>query len=271
MNGQPYFLALFILLEFACASRLERGCSRPDQYRGKSVPEILSEANATFRNDKKRKAVVYSVYGSNDLYIKGLYENIKMVRHFYPGWDVLVYLDKGVPKEAVDKMIAEGAKVEIGEYRFAASRFFAADKEEYDLFVSRDADSRIYPREVAAVADWLREDWAILHGMRDLHGHTNPMLAGMWGARSRELREKLKEVFGSDTSMEGLYRKYRPDVSTYGDDEKFLREVVLKAVGEGAFLSHESVYCKAFEHSRGFPIPLSVGSPGIGSIIHPKN
>lgn len=270
MAGYFSVITMFIPLLFSCVSRLERGCPRPDAYRGKSVPEILNEANLTFRNDKKRKAVVYSIYGSNELYIKGLLENIKMVRHFYPGWDVLVFLDKGVPEEAVGRMKAEGVKVEIGEYRFAASRFFAADKEDYDLFISRDADSRIYPREVAAVADWLKADWAILHGMRDLRGHRNPMLAGMWGAHSRELREKLKEAYGPDVTMESLYRKFRPDVSAYGDDETFLRDVVLKAVGEDAFLSHESVYCTAFSNSRGFPIPLSVGTPGIGSIIHPK-
>ena len=56
--------------------------------------------------------------------------------------------------------------------------------------------------------------------------------------------------------MEKLYKAYignRKEV--FGDDENFLRDKILKAVGVDHFLTHESVRCDAFPHSRGFPIP----------------
>ena len=50
------------------------------------------------------------------------------------------------------------------------------------IFLSRDLDSRITEREVAAVVEWLQSGQA-LHVMRDHPGHKVPMLGGTWGAR----------------------------------------------------------------------------------------
>ena len=50
------------------------------------------------------------------------------------------------------------------------------------MFISRDLDSRISEREVAATQEWLQSGLAV-HAMRDHPGQKHPLLGGMWGAR----------------------------------------------------------------------------------------
>ena len=59
------------------------------------------------------------------------------------------------------------------------------------IFISRDLDSRITAREVAAVTEWLQSGKA-LHAMRDHPWCIAVLMAGAWGARTtgEELREK---------------------------------------------------------------------------------
>ena len=50
------------------------------------------------------------------------------------------------------------------------------------VFLSRDLDSRITAREVAAVEEWLQSG-APLHSMRDHPAHKSSLMGGAWGAR----------------------------------------------------------------------------------------
>ena len=69
-----------------------------------------------------------------------------------------------------------------------------------DAFLIRDLDSRISPREHAAVSAFLgNRKKKFLHVMRDHPAHQSSMLAGMWGAMldSRETRRKFLVSFKS--------------------------------------------------------------------------
>ena len=50
-----------------------------------------------------------------------------------------------------------------------------------DRFLSRDSDSLILNREVAAVMQWLSKSEATFHIMRDHADHCNEILAGKYG------------------------------------------------------------------------------------------
>ena len=64
-------------------------------------------------------------------------------------------------------------------------RFFPTLDPQVSIFISRDLDSRITAREVAAVAEWLGSPGGeAVHCMRDHPQHYMPIMAGMWGARS---------------------------------------------------------------------------------------
>ena len=64
------------------------------------------------------------------------------------------------------------------------------------VMVSRDLDSRLTGREVAAVTQWLDDpDKLPFHVMRDNPHHGTEILGGMWGARmDTGYRDKFKEI-----------------------------------------------------------------------------
>jgi hypothetical protein len=258
-----------ILFLLSCSTaRLSRSkyCAAPTEYASKSVAQIVSESRKTVSEGKEKRALVFGLFGSKKLYTEGLMRNLGTAKDMYPNWDVVVYMDSAtVPQEIIDRARAAGAVVKLSpEYHHASARFYAADLAEYDRFVVRDVDSRLMLREVAAVADWIQQDWAIVHGMRDAPAQSDPLQAGMWGARSKLLRQKLLAKKGK-SSMEELYKDFIGDQKeVYGDDQRFLKDIILPSVGEEAFLSHESLECNAFKHSRGFPIIRSPSSASIG-------
>jgi len=63
-----------------------------------------------------------------------------------------------------------------------------------DTFIIRDSDSRLTPRDAAAVSDWLKQGANyIFHCIRDHPSHSNfPISGGLWGAR----RTAFVQLFG---------------------------------------------------------------------------
>ena len=53
------------------------------------------------------------------------------------------------------------------------------------MTISRDLDSSITAREVAAVEEWLQSEKP-LHSMRDHPAHHHPLMAGMWGTKTTQ-------------------------------------------------------------------------------------
>lgn len=146
------------------------------------------------------KAVSVSVYGKEDMYCIGAIRNAELVSKFYPGWKCIVWHDDTVPQEVIEKLsefdhviLKDMTGSEIpGMYW----RFLCLDMEEVEIFCVRDADSRIFEREVSAVNDWLSKNKA-LHLMRDHPHHNYPVMGGMWGFRNDIVRfpieKKLRE------------------------------------------------------------------------------
>ncbi len=64
-----------------------------------------------------------------------------------------------------------------------------------ETFLSRDLDSRINPREVAAVEEFLASDKAKVHVMRDHPAHVAFMMGGMWGAKVSKLRKEFLQAY----------------------------------------------------------------------------
>lgn len=251
-------------------TRFEGKCKRPDAYKYKSVATIIKESKDIVQRASERKAIAYGLYGKKRIYLEGILANIKMAQKYLSSWDVVVYVDEeSVPKEYIDEMKALGAKVKLGKYAHMFARFYIADAPEYDRFIVRDSDSRFYPREIAAIADWMDTDWAILHGMRDAASAEMPLQGGMWGAISKPLREKLKAKWKTE-KMEDLAKEYMGDRKmVWNDDQIFLAKYVVEAVGFDHFLSHETIHCDEYPGSRGFPIPKGPSDIHIGTRVQP--
>jgi Flp pilus assembly protein TadD len=129
----------------------------------------------------------FSLWGARATYVDGMIANAGLVRTLYPGWTCRVYLDQSVPQPVVDKLRQAGAQIvampRAGSHYGLFWRFLAADDDQVQYFLCRDADSRINTintQEVAAATEWLGTGRPF-HVMRDAPFHTELMLAGLWG------------------------------------------------------------------------------------------
>jgi len=161
--------------------------------------------------------VSYSLWGDQDFYYDGAFENIDLVKEKYPGFIPRFYCSPTIPDKWKSKYEGNGAEVVIVEngkddWTGLFWRFYAL--EEDGIVLIRDTDSRIIDREVLAVNAWLESEYDF-HAMRDHMEHTTtPILGGMFGARNGLLKNirKMIDDWGPKNKK--------------GDDQEFLRDRV---------------------------------------------
>ena len=105
------------------------------------------------------------------------------------------------------------------------------------VFISRDLDSSITAREVAAVEEWLQSENP-LHLMRDNPAHCFvPILAGMWGTRTTEDTIRQEWV----RSIENIVKDNLRKKSSYGTDQILLKKWVWPWV-KSRVMQHDSYW-----------------------------
>lgn len=187
---------------------------------GGFTPELQGWLNSRFPEPSRfekpkievrqaKRALSFSLYGETSVYPAVLLDNITLAERHYPGWDVVVHAERG--HYATRRLMDAGARVierdpELGH----AGTHWRFDPLDYEVLCVRDADSRVNPREAAAVNEWLATG-KVLHVMRDHKRHRKKMMAGMWGVRCEAA---------------GMLRNRRGGGTAYGDDEAWLAENV---------------------------------------------
>jgi hypothetical protein len=200
-------------------------------------------------NNLIKKAVSFSLYGNNPKYTKGLLNNIPLVSTFYPGWKIFVYYNNTVPNDIIDelsnthhvKLINMSESILPGMFW----RFLVNDDDEVDLFIVRDADSRVSLRESIAVHSWLQSGKK-LHIMRDHPHHTFKILGGMWGLRvtNKNIEKLIINYLGNNN--------YSQQVGVREIDQNFLRDTIYKKYYFSSLIHAE--YNKYEFFSKKFPV-----------------
>lgn len=105
------------------------------------------------------------------------------------------------------------------------------------IFASRDTDSYLSEREVAAVHQWLDSDkqW---HIMRDLPQHGSRILGGLWGGKNH-LNMTLA------IHLRSLLLGKQPEPQ-YGFDQQTLNKVVWPVIRSDAMI-HDCYHCEEIE------------------------
>jgi len=177
-----------------------------------------------------KKIIAYSLWGDNPMYNVGAVENADNASELYPDWTCRYYVGESVPNETLKKL-ASKSNTEIIMVKLSNDwtgmfwRFFAIDSADMVLF--RDVDSRLTPREKHAVDEWLGSD-KVIHIMRDHPYHTERIMGGMWGVRSKPfmsvLEQKLKCSNVSFMAIIQEWTKKAPHtLNEKGIDQMFLR------------------------------------------------
>jgi hypothetical protein len=140
-------------------------------------------------------------------------------------------------------------------------RFFPTLDPQVDVFLSRDLDSIVNPREREAEEEWLQSGKS-LHVMRDHPQHDVPMLGGLWGAQTTGARKVWGEVWKNIWTNIIADPLSKSDRGKKGPDQTLLARHVWGKV-PGGVIQHDSFFCtKYLEGSKGFPSqrPNSTGN-----------
>ena len=118
-------------------------------------------------------------------------ENIKLANIIYPTWNIRIYYDN-VPNSWLE--IISKYKIDLIKEKFNCNiqfqiwRILPLYDKKVDIFICRDADSRLNFREKATVDEWLVSKKP-LHIMRDHPtGHKSLILAGMCGFNNKIIK-----------------------------------------------------------------------------------
>ena len=142
-----------------------------------------------------KKIISYSLWGDTPMYNVGAVENAVNAEELYPDWICRYYVGESVPNETLEKL-ASKANTELimvkssNDWTGMFWRFFAIDDSDVTIF--RDTDSRLSNRERIAVNEWL-ESYQPLHIMRDHPLHSERIMGGMWGVKSKAFMQTLKK------------------------------------------------------------------------------
>ena len=194
------------------------------------MTDTMNETENTLNVEINQRAigcVSFSLWGDESKYTLGIIENAKLMPEVYPGWVMRVYVSRGhyiIPwllDLDVEVFEMDPAKGSFGMFW----RFLAAACSDFPRVIVRDADSRINPREAAAVEEWIRSGKS-LHVMRDHYWHLQkPIIGGCWGIKTG--------VFDMVNAINAWPHNFR-----YDDDEAFLADLVWPAFYPNDFLRH---------------------------------
>lgn len=166
------------------------------------------------------KVISFSLWGRDPAFFAGALANVQLARQIYPDWTCMFFVDHDTPTSMVAPLIDEKSMVYWrtvwkGPWEGLFWRFEPISDPFVTHTIVRDCDSRVNPREAAAVAQWLASG-KMFHVMRDHYEHNVPIMGGMFGS----LHWPLMETF----------MKEWKDFDSKGCDQRFLAERVWPTV-----------------------------------------
>ena len=216
-----------------------------------------------------------SLFGSNPQYTIGAVENAKLVNAIFPGWTLRIYIPKdkehlhqklNVPSNIIKDLQRYDVDIHwVGNKTVMLNprmwRFLVADDLSTDRFIIRDTDSRLFTRDAIEIEQWIHSG-EIFHCLRDHPHHGNyPVLAGMWGAMTKRLKNKLKVNFSK--LMAGYAN------SSKFSDQQFLKNEIWPEIQNFSYCS-DSFFCKKYPHAHPFRTKRSKKMHFIGEIFDEK-
>lgn len=171
--------------------------------------------------------ISFSLWGLADIYNLGIVENVISIETLYPDYQIWIYIGRDIQRRVYNFLVKRRnvkliKRHEADSYANSMWRFepaFITD----DIVLVRDADSRITPKEIRAVQEWLDSPYDF-HIMRDHPEHTAKIMGGMWGCRNGILKK-----------LAGCYNSF-PKYNFYGVDQHFLDTYIYRAIIDTALI-----------------------------------
>eukprot|EP00095_Tigriopus_kingsejongensis_P005425 maker-scaffold576_size132709-snap-gene-0.17 protein:Tk05425 transcript:maker-scaffold576_size132709-snap-gene-0.17-mRNA-1 annotation:"hypothetical protein DAPPUDRAFT_96285" len=211
-------------------------------------------------------------------YLQGIQDNLELIQKYYPGYVMRLYHNLSPESPVMESLchltchepmldlcdISQNPRLGNATVLYATLwRFLPVLDVQVDTFFSRDLDSRVNPREVAAVQQFLDSRKAF-HVMRDHPAHSTYIMAGMWGAKVNKLRKNF--IY----SFRDLFKNklaYLPNDEGGYDQIALLRYVWKWAKKD--LMAHDSYNCYKFASAQAFPTQRARNQVGnfVGSVV----
>ena len=233
----------------------------------------------------QRRLIAVSLANNKPDQTIGAIRNAVLSQILYPGWTFRVYTkkktnintDSTVSDRVLKKLQSLGAEIVFLNSDFTDAvpspmwTFLVVDSE-VDVFIVRDVEQRLGPREVEAVSDWLGvSNPAAVHCMRDGPAHAkHPVTHSLWGGVPHKILKYLNKKMEYTLSAyaanhKQMYSEESLNVFTEGNDSQinaaevdilitsgFLDDVIYPAVKDDMYC-HDSVSCDHWPNSHPFP------------------
>lgn len=213
------------------------------------------------------KVVSFCLWGNEKRYTVGLIKNIELCKLYYPEWKCFLYIHKTSVNKEVISSLSKYDNVSIifkNDNKIRSKRFMLWRMEPIlyypivEYFISRDIDTRIQPREVLSVDEWLYSG-KTLHIMRDHPQHYPKILGGMYGIKSEKLfKENWIDI------IEEFYRVNGEEM----DDQTFLCKYVYDIISTRDRIIHDEI--KKYEGNECLKYPIRYEQNGhfVGCYIY---
>jgi hypothetical protein len=201
--------------------------------------------------------VSFSLYGTDEKYLRGMIENARYISRHLPGWKVRVYCAINLSESLIEQLTTLGCEVIKEESHWHPNgmfwRYYAIGDPSVCHLIFRDADSRFCTRDLAALDSWLVSGQPF-HFVRDHPFHQTPILGGLWGLTNHQVKVRDFWELASDYS------------AALGEDQRFLANHVYPSIRRYA-LVHDRFF--AFEkQSKKSSLPMDTG-PYMGESFSP--
>ena len=210
--------------------------------------------------------ISFCLWGDEPRYNIGLIKNIELAKKYYVDWECWCYIhEPSVNKDFINGLYEyNNVKViiktdfPIRNLRFMLWRIEPINHPDVNYLIARDTDTRIQPREVMAVQEWL-DSGKSLHIMRDHFQHYPKILGGMFGIRCNK---ELKEINWIE-KVEEFYKKYGYDEN----DQHFLEQTLYKTYVDDRII-HDEIKLFEGKECKQYPIPFERNGNFVGCYIY---
>ena len=249
-------------------------------------------SQSAFIRGSGQKVIGFSIYGDMNSnhsrakgYFEGISENLSLISIYYPGWLMRLYHDvekHDLVMKDLCNLACSNQNLDLcdvhelpGTPMVNATRVFPMDwrwfptmDPQVDIFASRDLDSRLSAREVAAVNEWLYNSTKPIHAMRDNPWHNIGMLGGAWDTDlTRETSRKGWRDAWNEMMKDPLINATR---DKNGPDQLLLNRHVWRnnRFGHSQALQHDSYFCQRYKGSISWPTKrLLEPNNFVGSVV----
>lgn len=288
---------LFKLKHCSCKRRLNSK-SNPTEEVNCDKPIRLEETYCSedaFRRGRGQKVIGTCFYGNADSeahqnrrYFDGIRENLEVMTDIYPDWTLRIYFNESLSRITLREICDLACKHDnldlchvgklpmgsiIGDVKLTNIfpmmwRFLPLLDPQVSIFLSRDLDSVVNRRELAAVTEFIESDH-VFHIMRDHPNHFLPIMGGLWGSKVSLTLDKWKEIWPLILQDEKVINPSEH----YGMDQYALYKYVWPWAQKVA-LVHDSFNCDKYrtQFTKAFPSQrLYELNNYVGSISYPPD